>query len=137
MSRKRIYELRIYEGEWVFGCEPPCRGCLIEYSFDEYDGLASGFLPNTGMHATERCHLCSGPLEWAGYSGDMPISDSLVSLLRSNHYMAATVMLASITENLINNLLWAAFVDNGIDRERANAISNGRISRADSLRMIA
>jgi hypothetical protein len=72
---KRIYENRIYEGEWLFVCQSPCRGYIVEYSFDKYDDYSSYFLSNTGGHAMQRCHLCSETLEWAGYAGDMPLSD--------------------------------------------------------------
>lgn len=134
-DEKRLYEYRIYEGEWLFVCRP-CGTYLVEYSFYEFDKLADYFLSNMNFHATEPCHRCAGPLEWAGFSGDMPISESLVSLIENGHYMAATVILASITENAINNLLWAALVDNGVDKEKANLLANGRMNRADVLQMV-
>ena len=132
---KRIYEDRIYEGEWFFVCRP-CGTYLVEYSFYEFDKLADHFLSNKGCHATEPCHTCAGPLEWAGFSGDMPISESLVSLIKKGQFMAATVILSSITENAINNLLWAALVDSGIEKRKANGITNGRINRGDAIEMI-
>jgi hypothetical protein len=133
--QKRLYENRVYEGEWVFACRP-CSAYRVEYSFPEFDKLADFFLSNTGLHTTESCGLCGGPLEWAGFSGDMPISDSFVSLVKNGHLMASTVILASIIENAINNLLWAALVDNDMEKEKANNLVNGRLSRSEILRMI-
>lgn len=132
----RIYYRRLYEGEWWFVCQPPCKGYIVEYSFCEIDRRADRFLTLTGTHSSEICHLCLGTLEWAGFSGDMPISDSLISLIKSEHFMAATVILAAVTENLINNLLWASLIDSGVDRQRANAVANGRLGRFDSLNII-
>jgi hypothetical protein len=80
--------------------------------------------------------MCAGPLEWAGFSGDIPISESLVSLMKNGYFMVATVILASITENTINNLLWAALVDSGIEKGKANSLTNGRMNRGDAIEMI-
>lgn len=137
MSQYRINEHRIYEGEWYFGCDyQVCNGFLIEYALNDYENLASNFLYNTPLHVYERCHLCGRELEWGGYSGGSPITDSLVSLLKNNHYMASTVILSAIIENALNNLLWAALVDNKVDKNRANKIADGGMSRFDTIKMI-
>ena len=140
MSQYRINEYRIYEGEWYFQCtNKECHGTIVEYSLNEYEDYADKFLKGAygPIHAYEVCHNCNNPLEWSGYSGNSPISNSLISLLNSGHYMAATVILSAVVENAISNLLWAALVDNGVDKKCANDIASGRISRIDSINMIS
>ncbi len=141
MSQYRINEHRIYEGEWVFYCvNSDCRnGVFIEYSLNEYEDHASYFLDGSSgpIHTNAWCQNCGRPLEWAGYSGNSPISDKLVSLLNNNHFMASTVILSAILENSLNNLLWAALVDNGINPKKANKIADGRIVRIDMIKMIS
>jgi hypothetical protein len=81
MSQYRLREQRIYEGEWWFYCtgKNHC-GPLVEYSLNKYEDYADNFLGNTPTHAYAHCPICASELMWAGYSGDSPISDSLVSL---------------------------------------------------------
>jgi hypothetical protein len=135
MSQRRIHEYRIYEGEWWFYCTTDnCGGCLVEYSLNEYEEYVNNFLYNTPLHTSENCHLCGRELEWAGYSGGSPISDSLVALLRNKHYMASTVILSAIIENSLENLLWAALVDNGVSKDRANKVADGRLNRLDIIK---
>jgi hypothetical protein len=76
-------------------------------------------------------------LAWDGYGGGSPVTDSLVSLLRSRYFMASTVILSAILESSIRDLVWAALVDNGVDRERANKVADGRMNRVDSLGLVA
>jgi hypothetical protein len=84
---KRLYEDRVYEGEWLFVCIPPCPGYIIEYAFtgwhdDFIDTILSG---QTGpIHRVERCHLCDGLLEWAGYPLQLPITHSLLALVEES-----------------------------------------------------
>lgn len=138
MSQRRIHEHRIYEGEWLFYCTTDdCGGCLVEYSLNEYEEYVNDFLYNTPLHTSEKCHLCGYELEWAGYSGGSPISDSLVALLSNKHYMASTVILSAIIDNSLENLLWAALVDSGVDKGRANKIADGRLNRRDIVNMAA
>lgn len=131
----RIYSRRVYEGEWFFHCSPECGVFLVEYSFYDYDHYADRFMDNTGAHTYERCSVCGSQLMWAGFSGDMPISDSLVALLRNKHFMAATVILAAIMENSLRNLAWAALVDAGVSKNKANSLVNASISRVEALRI--
>jgi hypothetical protein len=134
---KGINEERTYEGEWNFICQPPCQGYLVEYSLQEFDNLASTFLTNTPLHALERCHLCRGPLEWTGYSGAMQTTSRIIALIKDEHYMASTVIVAAYIESALNNLLWAAFVDGGMNRELANqVVDNGKISRGEMINVI-
>lgn len=65
----------------------------------------------------------------------MPISDSLVALLKNGHFMAATTILAAIMENSLRNLAWAALVDAGVGKSKANSLVNAGISRAEALRI--
>jgi hypothetical protein len=131
MSRaRRIYEQRIYEGEWLFVCGEKCEGFLVEYAFNDYESTASEFLSSlTGCHEWERCSLCGGLLQWAGYAGDMPVTDKFLVLVRDGSLMAATVMLAAVTESFICNLVFAAFTDRGVPREYANKLASRRMSR--------
>jgi hypothetical protein len=138
MSQYRVREYRIYEGEWWFYCgKQDCKGSLVEYSLNEYENYADSFLNNFGIHSYDGCHLCGDGLGWSGYSGGSPISDSLVSLLKTKHYMASTVILSAIIENSLDNLLWAALVDNGVEQGRANKIADGRLNRMDIISMVA
>jgi hypothetical protein len=136
LPNQRIYQDRFYEGEWLFLCSS-CNGFVVEYSFNDYDHLADTFLSNTGVYALDRCHLCNSHLVWAGFSGDMPVSESLILLLNNSHFMASTVILAAITENIINNLFWASLVDSGVDRTRANEIANSYMHRISGIKKIA
>lgn len=138
MSQYRVREYRVYEGEWWFYCcKQDCNGSLVEYSLNEYENYADSFLNNFGTHSYVGCHLCGDGLAWGGYSGGSPISNSLVSLLKNKHYMASTVILSAIIENSLENLLWAALVDNGVEQGRANKIADGRLNRMDIISMVA
>lgn len=140
MSQYRVNEQRIYEGEWWFTCEnygKTCEGFVVEYSLNNYENYADTFLYNTDIHTSAVCDICNGALVWGGYSGGSPISDSLVSLLESQHYMASTVILAAIIENSLSNLLWASLVDNGTDAKQANKTADGRLYRAEIIKRIS
>lgn len=140
MSQYRVNEQRIYEGEWWFACEnygKSCKGFVVEYSLNDYEKDADSFLYNTDIHTNAVCNICHGALVWGGYSGGSPISESLVSLLKSKHYMAATVILAAIIENSLSNLLWASLVDNGMDAAQANKIADGKLYRAEIIKRIS
>ena len=50
--------------------------------------------------------------------------------------MASILVLTAIIDNSISNLLWAAFIDNGIDMHSANELLKTRIARSDALHMI-
>lgn len=137
MSQYRVGENRIYEGEWWFSCTPAtCQGFLVEYSLNNYEDFADNFLYSMPIHRNESCHLCGNGLEWCGYSGGSPISDSLVSLLQNGHFMASTVILSATLENSLRNLLWAALVDNGVEQRRANKVADGRLNRIDTINII-
>ena len=132
----RIYEKRYYEGEWAFECENRCGGYVVEYAFDDWDKTAEAFLDSRiGGHAWSRCQQCKGILQWVGCSGDRPISKSVVSLAQNGHYMAATVMLASITESFINALVYAVLADRGLSRDDANRIANSSLGRQEALKI--
>jgi hypothetical protein len=138
MSQYRVREQRVYEGEWWFYCyKQDCQGCLVEYSLNEYEDYADSFLNHFGAHSYAGCHLCGDGIVWGGYSGGSPISDSLVALLKNKHYMASTVILSAIIDNSLENLLWAALVDNSVDKARANNIADGRLNRKDIINMVA
>jgi hypothetical protein len=136
-SQNRLRERRIYEGEWFFCCQTQgCSGLVVEHCLNEHESHADTFLGNDGFHALERCRCCAGYLEWAGYSGDSPISNGLIRLLDGNHFMAATVILSAIVENSIQNLLWACLSDSGVDMSRANHIADGRLPRPSMIELI-
>jgi len=141
MSQYRVNEYRIYEGEWRFHCiNATClNGTLIEYSLNKYEDYADYFLDGKSgpIHTNAWCENCNSSLEWAGYSGNSPISDNLVSLLENHHFMAATVILSAIIENSISNFLWSALVDNGMSYEKANNLADGRLGRIDSIHMLS
>ncbi|MGH8550245.1 MAG: hypothetical protein ACRERU_16915 [Methylococcales bacterium] len=121
MSQYRVGKYGIYEGEWWFSCTTKnCKGFLVDYSLNEYANYAEHFLYSTPIHTNASCQLCDGALEWGGYSGGLPISNSLGSLLLTKHYMASTVILSAIIEKSLQNLLWAPLV-NGIEQGRANS----------------
>lgn len=127
---------RTYEGEWNFVCRKPCTGFLVEYSFHKFDSLSSDFLTNTPLHALEVCGLCGEPLEWAGYAGEMHTTNGILQLFETGNFMVSTVIIAAFIENAINNLLWAALVDNGLNIEKADKIVCGRIQRHDQIGII-
>jgi hypothetical protein len=136
MSQYRVQEYRIYEGEWWFYClTQGCQGSLVEYSLNDYENYADNFLNNSCTHSYDGCHLCGQSVEWGGYSGGSPISNSLVALLKNKHYMASTVILSAIIDNSLENLLWAALVDSGVDKESANKIADGRLNRKDIIKI--
>lgn len=132
---KRFLEQRIYEGEWLFTCRPWCGGFLVEYSFSGREDDAGSFLSNLGIHANERCRKCGEPLEWAGFSGGMPATESFLSLVETKHYMPATVILASLTEMFIGCLVFAALTDHGLSEENANKIANLRMGRYERVQI--
>lgn len=139
MSQRRINELRIYEGEWNFFCPTDgCGGYSVEYCLSDYmcgrgdqfiHSDADRFLNTYAQYDSAWCPICKLPLQWVGYSGSSPISASLVSLVKTGHFMAAIVILAAITESAIQDLLWASLVDGGIEPGKANSIADGRLSR--------
>lgn len=139
MSQRRTFKgYRIYEGEWVFSCiNSSClNGTVIEYSLNDYEDYADYFMDSRGIHTTNLCEKCNSPLEWLGYSGGAPISDSLASLIKNGHYMASTVILSAIIENVISDLLWASLADSGVSQEKANKIADSRLGRIDSINII-
>jgi len=135
---KRLYEDRIYEGEWLFVCRPPCPGYIIEYAFSGWhDDFINVILSNrTGGHGLENCHLCGGILEWAGYPLQLPITQSLLALVNDEYFMASTLLLTAIVDNAISNLLWAAFVDSGLGVKKAGELVKTKVTRSEALQAI-
>jgi hypothetical protein len=135
---KRLYEDRVYEGEWLFTCRPPCPGYLIEYAFTGWhDDFIDVILANrTGGHGLENCHLCGGLLEWAGYPLQLPITQGLLALIKDYHFMASTLVLTAIVDNAISNLLWAAFVDSGLGAKKATELAKAKVTRSEALQAI-
>jgi hypothetical protein len=135
---KRLYEDRVYEGEWLFVCRLPCPGYIIEYAFTGWnDDLIDAILSSrTGGHGLENCHLCGGLLEWAGYPLQLPITHSLLALVNDYHFMASTLVLTAIVDNTISNLLWAAFVDSGLGAKKAKELAKAKVTRSEALQAI-
>jgi hypothetical protein len=135
---KRLYEDRVYEGEWIFVCTPPCPGYIVEYAFTGWDDeIIASFLSNlTGGHALYNCPICGEVLQWTGYPLQLPITQSLIDLLQGNHFMASIIVIAAIIDNSISNLMWATFIDSGLDIHSANELVKTRIARSDALNMI-
>lgn len=50
--------------------------------------------------------------------------------------MASTVIISTIIENALSNLLWASLVDNDIEKGRTNKVADGYFSRFDTIKMI-
>lgn len=131
---KQLYEDKVYEGEWLFVCRPPCLGYIIEYAFTGWhDDFIDIILSNeTEEHGLENCHLCGGLLEWADYPLQLPITHSLLALVNDYHFMASTLVLTAIIDNSISNLLWAALFDSGLGAKKARELAK----RSEALQAI-